>query len=63
MNNRNNYAIPALMLVAIPTVMIGYYIVKWAFSSGFIDWLERGAMEAGKHLFNIAIEIMQKAFV
>ena len=50
------------MLVAIPTVMVGYYIVKWAFSSGFIDWLERGAMEAGKHLFNIAIEIVQKAF-
>lgn len=63
MNNRNNFAIPVLMLVAIPMIMLGYYITKWAYSSGFVVWIQGVIFESGKRLLDIAIEILQKAFV
>ena len=63
MNNGNNFAIPVLMLVAIPMIMLSYYIIKWAYSSGFVAWIQRVIFEVGKRLLDIAIEILQKAFV
>jgi hypothetical protein len=51
------------MLVAIPMIMLSYYITKWAYSSGFVVWIQGVIFESGKRLLDIAIEILQKAFV
>lgn len=63
MNNRNNFTIPILMLVAMPFIVLSYYIVEWAYSSGFADWIQGVIAESGQRLLDIAIEILQKAFV
>lgn len=63
MNNRNDFAIPALMLTAIPMIILSYYIIKWAYGSGFVDRIQGVIIEIGKHLLDIAIEILLKAFV
>ena len=63
MNNRNNFAIPALMLVAIPMIILSYYIIKWAYGSGFVDRIQEVIIEIGKRLLDIAIEILLKVFV
>ena len=63
MNNRNDFAIPVLMLVAIPMIILSYYIIKWAYGSGFVYWIQGVIIETGKRLLDIAIEILQKAFV
>lgn len=63
MNNRNSFAIPVLMLITIPLIVLSYYIIKWAYSSGFADWIQGVMAESGKRLLDIAIAILQKAFV
>jgi hypothetical protein len=51
------------MLVAIPMIMLSYYITKWAYSIGFVFWIQVMIIESGKRLLDIAIKILQKAFV
>lgn len=63
MNNRNNFAIPALMLLAIPIVLMSYFLIKWAYSSGFMRWIEGVLSNFFARLLVLAIEILQKAFV
>lgn len=63
MNNRNDFAIPVLMLVAIPMIILSYYIIKWAYGSGFVYRIQGMIIETGKRLLDIAIEILLKAFV
>lgn len=63
MNNRNDFAIPVLMLVAIPMIILSYYIIKWAYGSRFVYRIQGVIIETGKRLLDIAIEILQKAFI
>jgi hypothetical protein len=63
MNNRNDFELPVLMLIAIPSVMVSYYIIKWAYSSGFSDWIYVGLTKIFSHIFELSIQIVQKAFV
>jgi len=63
MINRNNYAIPVLMLITIPIVIMSYFLIKWAYSSGFIDWIYGALSDGISSLQIITIEILQKAFV
>jgi hypothetical protein len=51
------------MLTAIPMIILSYYIIKWAYGSGFVDRIQGVIIEIGKRLLDIAIEILLKAFV
>lgn len=63
MNNRNNLAIPLLLLLLAPLIILSYFIVKWANSNCLIDQIDTEVSELINRFLEIAIQILQKAFV
>ena len=63
MNNRNNLAIPLLLLLLAPLIILSYFIVKWANANGLIDQIDTEVSELINRFLEIAIQILQKAFV